>query len=435
MIAKDEEAWIGQCIKSVAPIVSEIILVDTGSSDKTLSIAEHLGARVLTHPWDDDFSTPRNLSIEAASSAWILVLDADEAIAEGDLAGLRELTLDRTRCYEFTQRHYSDDVRISAFTPVSGQYPEWERHYGGYFESKLCRLFPNHEGINYQGRVHELVEHRIRELRKHQIIYSPIPIHHYGHTAEVKSKKNKGTLYTPLGTQKLSDEPQSWKAWFELGVEHNNGGRLEESAAALTRAIELNPHYVDSWTNLGYVQCELGRYPEAIKSLQTAVQIEPTSHEGYCNLGVTHLRLSQFELAEKCFRIAIKIFPKYVNAYCNLGKALAMQKRRAEAAQIYLRALDLFPQSLTARFDLGVLYFQQGLFADAQGYIESALKDHPRESQAYYLLAQVLRQLNKREDAAKALTAFIDLAQLQPQRPEVIKQLEQAQRELQTLRA
>ena len=430
MIAKDEEDWIAQCIRSVKPILSEIILVDTGSADRTVPIAQDLGAKIFYRAWDDDFAAPRNLSIEHATSDWILVLDADEAIAENDLEELRRLTLDRTKCYEFIQRHYSNDVRISAFKPVSGEYPEWERNHGGYFESKLCRLFPHREGISYQGRVHELVEHSIARLRKHQIVFSRIPIHHYGHIEEVKAKKKKGKLYTPLGSQKSRDEPASWKAWFELGVEHNNNGRLEESAAAFLRSLQINQQYVDSWINLGYVLCELGRYPDALQSLQNAVKLQPNSHEAYCNLGVVHLRLNQLPAAEKCFRIAIKLFPKYVNAYCNLGKTLALQQRASEAAQIYFRALDLFPQSNTARLDLGVLYFQNGLYSEARRFLDEAIQAQPRQPQAYYLLAQVLKKLSCRDEASKALTTFIDLSVLEQAAPGVAQTIEQARREL-----
>lgn len=433
MIAKDEEAWIAQCIQSVLPIVQEVILVDTGSTDSTIRIAQELGARVFERPWDDDFAAPRNLSIEKASSDWILVLDADETFAARDLAQIQRLTLDRSKCYEFTQRHYSNDVRISAFKPVRGEYPEWERHYGGYFESKLCRLFPHHEGLNYQGRVHELVEHSIQQRGKHAIVYSPIPIHHYGHTEEVRAKKKKGSLYTPLGTQKLSDEPTSWKAWFELGVEHNNNGKLEESVQAFTRSLELNAQYLDTWVNIGYVLCEQGRFDEALMALRNAVKLNPRSHEAYCNLGVVHLRQSQLPAAEQCFRIAIKLVPHYVNAYCNLGKALALQRRIAEAAQIYFRALDLLPQNATAHLDLAVLYFQSGVPGEAQKHLNAVLHANPQHATAYYLLAQVLRQLNERDKAAQALTTYIELVPTQMREDDAARNVAQARRELEGL--
>jgi tetratricopeptide (TPR) repeat protein len=414
MIAKNEADWLAQCIKSVSPIICETILVDTGSTDDTIKIAESLGAKVFVRPWDDDFSAPRNLSLEKASGDWILVLDADEAIAERDLKELQNLTKKKKTCYEFMQRHYSNDVRISAYKPASGEYPEWERNYGGYFESGLCRLFPNHQGIEYIGRVHELVEHSIRKLGKHKIVHSRIPIHHYGHTEEVKKKKNKGKLYTPLGTAKLGDDPSYWQAWFELGVEHNNNGRLNESVEAFTKALKLNPTYVQSWVNIGYVLCELGKYQEAMSSLQTAIKIDPVCYEAYCNLGVVHLRIGQHVAAEKCFRIAIKFFPEYVNAFCNLGKALAFQRRFAEAANIFIRALELLPQCTNAKIDLGVLYFGAGIFGEAEKYFISALKDNPNQPKVHYFLAQVFRGVS---DATRVVNELKEACRLSKENP------------------
>ena len=80
MIAKNEEQWIGQAIESVKGLVHEVILVDTGSTDATVEIAKGLGAKVFFRAWDDDFSAPRNLSIQLACGDWILVLDGHAAI-------------------------------------------------------------------------------------------------------------------------------------------------------------------------------------------------------------------------------------------------------------------------------------------------------------------------------------------------------------------
>ena len=78
MIVKDEESMLANCLKSVNGYVDEIIVVDTGSSDRTVEIAEEHGAKVFHHQWENDFSKHRNQAIGYASGDWILVLDADE---------------------------------------------------------------------------------------------------------------------------------------------------------------------------------------------------------------------------------------------------------------------------------------------------------------------------------------------------------------------
>ncbi len=360
IIAKNEEDFIGRCIRSVLPIIHETVLLDTGSTDRTVEIAASLGAKISHRTWTGDFAEARNANIESATGDWILVLDADESIAERDLPVLAALTSDRKLCTEFFQRHYSDDYRLSGFTPVTGEYPEEERGHAGYFESKLVRLYPHREGITYRGKVHELVEQSIRELGRHTIRFSPVRIHHYGHTTAVKRKKNKGTLYTPLGQAKVDENPNDWKNQFELGIEHNNNGRPAESEQAFLRSITLNPNYLSTWVNLGYVQCELRKYPQAIETLKRALQLDPRSEEAFCNLGVVFMRTQELAKAEAMLRRAITCNSSYVNAYNNLAITLAQSGRLAEAAQILYRVRELVPSDQTSLQRLASLYAAAG---------------------------------------------------------------------------
>jgi len=83
VIAKDEEENIARCLDSVRGVCDEIIVVDTGSRDRTAEVAASRGARVFDHPWGDDFAAARNAGLERATGRWILVLDADEELSEG----------------------------------------------------------------------------------------------------------------------------------------------------------------------------------------------------------------------------------------------------------------------------------------------------------------------------------------------------------------
>ena len=409
MIVRDEADWLEQCINSVRPIISEVIIVDTGSQDQTKAIAKRLGARVFEQAWQNDFALHRNFSIAQATGDWILILDADEAIAAEDLDELKKLTLNNKVCHEFLQRHYSDDQRLSDFIPVQGEYPAWERKYGGYFTSNLCRLFPNNIGLEYRGRVHELVEHSIREHSDLIVQRTRIPIHHYGHTEQVKLKKKKSSLYTPLGEQKAKEQPTDWKSLYELGVEHNCNGRLIESAEAFLKAARLNPKYTLLWINFGYVLMELGNYPEAIKALKNALVLEPQNPEAHCNLAVTYMRQGKWPFAEAHLLKAIQSKPDYTNAYCNLGQTYMSQRKIDQAIACFQEAIRQFPRNASAKADLANALAIKGDFQQARELLKDAVQLQPGLSKAHYYLGCVCKHLNETQLAVESLQKFCHL--------------------------
>lgn len=403
MIAKNEESWIARAISSVKPIINEIIVVDTGSSDQTKQIAQAHGARVLDFAWCDDFSAARNFSIAQAKSDWILILDADEVIASQDLQALKTLCEKGGVCYRFFQRHYTDDARLSGFRPCSGEFPELEQDQAGYFESGCVRLFPNFEGIEYRGAVHELVEQSIGELNRHAILESSIRIHHYGHSAAIKKSKNKSSLYTPLGAKKTELSPQDWKNFFELGVEHNCNLRYAQSVAAFKQSLALNPSYISSWINMGYALCELGELDQAIEAQQSALKLDPRAAEAHCNLGVAYLRKRELERAEAHLRRAVAINKQYVNAYCNLARVLAELGKHSEAVFFYQRAVELLPTCAGAFADMGAIYLKLKLPKQAEANLEKALELEPDNVQTLYNQAMLWAVLGRKQNACANL--------------------------------
>lgn len=89
MITRDEEKSLPSCLRSVKNHVDEIIIADTGSKDNTCNIALEYGAKIFHIDWKDDFSAARNFALEKANGDWILFLDADEVLENGEL--LRQL--------------------------------------------------------------------------------------------------------------------------------------------------------------------------------------------------------------------------------------------------------------------------------------------------------------------------------------------------------
>jgi len=91
LIVKNEERWLADCLKNIKPVTDEIILVDTGSSDQSCTIAKQYGAKIFHFEWQDDFAAARNFSLEQAAGNWILILDADEGISSREFSELQKL--------------------------------------------------------------------------------------------------------------------------------------------------------------------------------------------------------------------------------------------------------------------------------------------------------------------------------------------------------
>lgn len=400
MIVKNEEHFIRNCLNSVLPIVDEIVIADTGSTDNTVSIAKEFNANIFQFEWIDDFAAARNATIEKATKDWILILDADEEIALSDLIQFKKLTEDSSICTEFLQRHYTNDVRLSDFKPCANEFPELEKQYAGFFESNCVRLFPNNHGLKYNFRIHELVEPSIYEKKRHSIVRTNIRIHHYGHTPEVIARKTKTKVYQPLGEKKVDDLPTDWKAFYELGIEYNVNGRKAESVEYFKRSIELNPNYIHTWTNLGYALMELESYQEAIEALRGALKIDPLNQDAYCNIGVIGLRSGNLILAEESTIQAININPKYINALRNLVRIYYTQKRFSEAVLVCHYILSIIPKMPAVLADLGSIYLENNEGTIAYKYLIRSLSLDDKQPHAHFNLAQILR-LQGNFEAAK----------------------------------
>jgi len=161
MIIKDEEKLLEECLNPIKDIVDEIIIVDTGSKDKTKETAKKFTTKIYDFRWNDDFSKARNFSISKATKEWILVLDPDEKIAKDDLIKIKNLIKKNKEDifgYRLIQQTYYKNKIIS----IRG----------------ICRLFKNSDKIRFTYPIHETVKESIKNL-KARIGKTGIIIKHY----------------------------------------------------------------------------------------------------------------------------------------------------------------------------------------------------------------------------------------------------------------
>lgn len=184
MIVKNEEAFLAQCLDSVKDCVDEMIIVDTGSTDRTVEIAENYGARIYHHPWENDFSKHRNQSLSYATGNWIFILDADEELFAEDGQKVRHAVRENKADYYNCQFH---DIKKDG--SVKGLF-------------NLVRLFRNNRGMNFTQKVHE-------QLRiKGKGAFSAVRLRHYGYDLSQEKMDAKHLRTTTMLQEMLARPPE-----------------------------------------------------------------------------------------------------------------------------------------------------------------------------------------------------------------------------------
>lgn len=291
MIVKNEERYLAQCLASVAPVVDEIIVVDTGSTDRTIAIATLFGADIHHFTWNGSFSDARNYAIAKASGHWILIMDADEALSPRDHEAFRQLISGSSSpqtAWSVPIRNYSHRAHIQGWSANDGSYPEQEQA-DGWYPAERVRLFPNDPRIRYEGVVHELLEPALRANR-FTIRTAPIIAHHYGEVDGLpENLRDKQLHYYELGKQKLEKNRNDLVALAELAVQAGELERYEEALQLWDRLLTLRPDTVEALFGKGHALINLKRYGEALEVSRRAVQLDPSHREAAFNYGTCEL--------------------------------------------------------------------------------------------------------------------------------------------------
>ena len=262
MIVRDEAHCIKECLAAARPHVDEIVVVDTGSLDNTIELAEPF-TDILEHfTWIDDFSAARNYSLELASQPWTLVLDADEMLSEQDYRQLRQLThTESTDAYCLTQRHYLHNAQDdnAVWKPVR-EPDRFSKNYKGYSENRILRFFRNTGTIRYSGRVHEIVDGAIMADRAAN---TNIIIHHYHENPENDSKQH---VMRNLRIQEIliASDTATARDYLSAGSAHSvTTHRFDKAEEYLSKALEMGADAGETLEALAITHYKNGRLQQA----------------------------------------------------------------------------------------------------------------------------------------------------------------------------
>ncbi|MGR3311299.1 MAG: tetratricopeptide repeat protein [Candidatus Brocadiales bacterium] len=443
MIVRNEARWLPECLNSVKGLVDEMIVVDTGSTDETVKIAEGYGARVLHKSWDDNFSESRNYALKHATGDWILHLDADEKLVKEDTLLVKRI------------------IKNKEINGVYCLFYNTQKDTLGHSQFYLPRLFRNNIGIYYTGRIHET------PVIPGNISFSNIRINHYGYsldeiTMETKRKRNASILlqeirknpenasvhfylaknYYEQGLYDLSLEEgkevlrlipgdviakrPEVETFLMMAYSHYNKGNYQEAEKLCTQAIEIKSNYIDPHFFLGHLYLMQDKYDSSIASFQRYFQIKDTleknpefnhlviysftkSHEAHAGIGTAHGKQGNYAESISQFEKAISFCPEYAEAYNGLGVIHGQQGRLDKAVTYLKTALRIKPEYSEAYKNLGIVYAMQENFSLAIETFEKAIQINPYIAEIHNDLGVVLAKEERFERAIQSFKRAIGI--------------------------
>ncbi len=201
MIVKNEEKYLAECLESVKDIVDEIVVVDTGSSDRTIEIAKEYGAKIFHFNWVNDFSAARNFALRNSSGDWILYLDADERLESDSINELKKIIRSKNK--------YAYFCTVKSLDRIEGRDNSM----------RYIRLFPNDSRVEFRGKVHEQITYSLTE-NNYKIFQSSVSIIHVGYNVTKEEKKKKAERNLILLLQEYSESQTAYYA-YQLANTYN----------------------------------------------------------------------------------------------------------------------------------------------------------------------------------------------------------------------
>ncbi|MBF0203215.1 MAG: glycosyltransferase [Desulfamplus sp.] len=301
MMVKNEEEMLLRCLNSIKHLVDEIIVVDTGSTDSTIAIAESFGAKIYHHPWEQDFSKHRNQSINYATGDWFIIIDADEELdayhlKKEDLKIKLRKAPRELHCFLINLLDKDTNGNISTV-------------------AKSARIFRNRVGVEYRGLVHNTAYYsgKVMEL--------DLNLFHYGYALPAPQMQAKYKRTSSMLLKRIENDPNDYAAYFYL--------------------CQV------------YMQMEEPR--QAIKYAQQCLDILPTEKQSkidisfyyslYHSIAISYMTLNEYDDAEKTARKGLELLPDEIDLYYDLACIGYFSNNFGliiEGSEKYLRVLDEF---------------------------------------------------------------------------------------------
>jgi len=408
MIVKNEEKFLPGCLESAKDVVDEIIVVDTGSTDRTMEIAREYGAIIYEHPWQNDFSYHRNQSIDYATGDWILILDADEELDPSEHGMIKSAV----------RRKDIDAVSFVVYNKIQGGRT-------GFLNSH--RLFRNRKEYRYSGIVHN-------QLAMDGITLSTqLKVYHHGYGLSEEQMREKGKRTEKLLKEQLKENPDNAFAHFNLAQIYRGLAEPEKSLKHALRVIEiLSPEnidrrhvYVMALDQIGCAYVGIDDHEKAKEYFYKALEIKEDYLDPLFNLGYVYSREGNYDKADELFLRYLKVRENFSEhrewmglilnnlnshfaVFYGLGLSQYFRNNIDRALEYFHKVIEEagdfeYTQHLIAR-----CYRQKRQFDKVVFHCGKAIENKHEDSEIYILLGEAHLNLGEHKKASecfeKALT-------------------------------
>jgi glycosyltransferase involved in cell wall biosynthesis len=375
-IVKNEEGRLAKCLNSAKSIVDEFVVLDTGSTDRTIEVAQNVGAKVYQFPWNNDFSAARNEALKYVMGDWVLVLDADETLTPKIKSQIRQV-IEMPEYILINLLRYEVGANQAPYSMVS-------------------RLFRNHPEIKFSRPYHAIVDDSISEILRKEPDWQighleAVAILHEGYQQEAINKQNKFAKAKAAMEEFICTNPNDPYVCSKLGALYVESGKVGEGVELLQRGIaskqanmdvmyELHYHLGIAYTRNQDIRKAVSHYQAAIKLV-----VMPILKLGaYNNLGNLLKGLGDLRSAKSAYEMTIRIDPTFATGHYNLGMTLKALGLFMDAISAYQRAVQLNPDYADVYQNLGVVWLKVGNQKASLAAFNKAIslheKNNPKEA-------------------------------------------------------
>lgn len=336
MIVRNEEARLATCLASVKGFADEMVVVDTGSMDATVAIAEQAGARVEQMEWPGDFAPARNHALQYLKGDWVLVLDADEQLRPEVIPSLKAL-MAQPDVLVINLLRYEIGAAMAPYSSVS-------------------RLFRRHPSIQWSRPYHSMIDESVQALITSEPQWriancSEPAILHDGYRPELLAGSDKADRLREAMEDDLKRHPGDPYASAKLGGLLISEGRASEAIPLLRQGLEgataQSSERYEVLLHLGLALTE-SEPNEAVAFYRQALEIPLDTRitlGARLNLAARLMEQDQLDEAIQLTQTATQRAPEVALGWYNLGLMLRKKGDIAAALEAYGRSLALDPNN------------------------------------------------------------------------------------------